>query len=321
MANTFSFDNAAFHMFRTEGPGGFIWKYLIAYGLVIFVFAAISMLMMGPLFSAYGEMMAAAVNGASEQEMDTIIMDALLANVGQLALGYIASLIFGVVFWAAFEAAIQRRYVRDEGFGLRFGGDELRLIVVGLIWIAMLIGGMIVSQLAIMGLILPVVSIASENPMLIGLWGFVVVLAVMVLWLVMLIRLSAASALTIRDRKIHFFASWSVTKGRFWPMLGAYLILLLILGTVVTVIYMLGFGVIVAAMIPAFEASGGAEPDPEALIAMFTSPAVIVGLVIWYCVLLLFQGFSGYAWAGVAALAAKTDPKGGGMVNAADHFG
>ncbi len=321
MATRFSFDNAAFHFARTEGPGGFLWKYLLTYGLAVILILVLQFWLFRPVFEIIAMAFQAGLAGASEEELEAALTEMMIGSIGQIILGYFAMLILAVLFWAAFEAAVQRRYIREQGFGLRFGGDELRLVVVGLIWFAMFIAGYIASAVIAMVLIMPVAAMFQNSPEIIGIWGVIVAFAIFCVWLFLAIRFSAASALTIRDRKIRFIDAWGATKGRFWTMFGAFLLLGLILAVIGFVLYLIGVSAVVAGVasnIAAIEALGD---DPEALLALLSSPAIIILLLATYVMMMMFQGFSGYAWAGIAALAAKTDLRGGGMVNAADEFG
>ena len=323
MDKTFSFDNAAFHFARTSGPSGYMWKHALWYLLLAGLIILASYFLMKPLWGAYGEMMTVAFQGDPndlnniEAQMDLILVE----NMGRILLGQLVTLVLGLMLWAAFEAAIQRRYIRDEGFSLRFGGDELRMIVVGLIWMAMFIGGGIITQLAMLGLVMPVATMV-DNPAVVAIWGFVVSLSFIAVWIFLTVRLSAAAALTIRDRKIRFFDSWGATKGRFWTMLGAFLVLGLILGVAFFILYAVGvvglFGS--AMMAPGVMDGQNAEPNMTALIEYVSQPAFLAAVAALYAVMIGFQAIAGYIWAGVAALAAKTDPRGGGMVNAASAF-
>lgn len=321
MDKVFSFGNAAFHFARTSGPGGYMWKHGLAYVFAAGLLMVVSYFLMKPIWDAYGQMMALGFQDdlASARAAEAQINAMLMQNFGRVVLGQIAFLLLSLVFWAIFEAAIQRRYMRDEGFSLRFGGDELRLLVVGLIWFALFLGGSIVTQLASLGLIMPVVSMV-DNPMIATTWGFVVGIAFAAVWVLLTVRWSAAAALTIRDRKIKFFDSWGATKGRFWTMLGAFLVLGLILGVVFFILYTVGILGLFGSVMMAPGVMDGAQPDMAAITEIVTQPLFLAGVVALYAVMIGFQAIVGYIWAGVAALAAKTDPRGGGMVNAASAF-
>lgn len=114
------------------------------------------------------------------------------------------------------------------------------------------------------------------------------------------VKFSPAAAMTIRDRKIRFASAWGATKGKFWPLLGAYALWAL-LGFVG---YMFAMSALVAGGAGAFAAM-----DPES-----TNPfGVIAGLgplvVILYFLIIAAGICFYYIWAGPAALAAKTDPR------------
>ena len=62
------------------------------------------------------------------------------------------------------------------------------------------------------------------------------------------------------------------------------------------------------------------EADPEQVMALFMNPGVLIPVGIFYFAMLLYQGFWQYAWAGVPALVAVTDPRTGGLHDAANTF-
>jgi len=297
----FSFGTAISHWSKTEGPSGFIWKYLAFYGGIVIAMALIVGLLLGPIYVA---LLQSIGDLTTDPEAANNAMEAAMAqNVIQIVLGYLVALLLGWVLWAVFECAAQRRYIRGDRFSLRFGADERRMMVVGLIWIIMIIllyfGIAIVTGI----LMMPLVMMAGDNS---GLIIFVPMLVILVVFGVMslfIVRWSAAAALTIRDEKIHFFHSWSVTKGKFWPMFGAFLVLSLILG----VGWFLIYGAFLASVMgPAIAAGNSAG-------SMSLGPVMIVIMVVLYLALLIFQAFAGFVMAGVAALAAKSDPEYSGL--------
>ena len=319
MANKFSFDNAAFHFGRTEGPSGFLPRYLLAYACGIVVLAVISYFVLRPLIDVYLEAFSMMARGASEAAVERQLTEGLLGNFSQIGLGYLLMLILYAGFWSMMEAAVLRRYVRDEGFSIGWGADEWRVLAVGLIWFAFFIAAYIVFFLAMLGLIMPIGAMMQDSPGLIAIWGGIVMIGLLICLAVAAIKLSPAAALTIRDSKVTFTSAWGATNGRFWPMLGAFLVLGIILYIGVLVIYFVGAFVVFGAAIGGMDLSGP-EPDPDQVMALFASPAVLVPIVVFYMAMLIYQGFWQYAWAGIPALAAKTDPRTGGMHNAADAF-
>lgn len=51
--------------------------------------------------------------------------------------------LLGIQLWMVFETASLRRYMRADGFRLRVGAEEWRVLVVGLIWFGLLIAAYI----------------------------------------------------------------------------------------------------------------------------------------------------------------------------------
>ncbi len=300
MAKNFSFDNAAFHFMRTDGPGGFLLKFLIAYLLVSAVFTALNFGIQAMLFGS--------LNGLAEQMASGRLAP---GQFGAIGLYYLLLMAIGAVFWAVFEASVQRRYVLDADFSIRFGGDELRLLVVGLLWLLFFIAAYIGLGMLMVIAVAPIAA-TNANPGFAGLIIFPLTIGGLIIWAWLATKLSAASALTIRDQKIKFIDSWGATRGRFWPLFGAYLILAII----VLFIYFALMGVLLAAVFGA----GLSFSDPTALAMMSNPQSMGVMFIVFFLIMSGVQALFLYIWAGPAALIAKTDPRGGGMPNVADEF-
>ncbi len=298
MARSFSFSNAAFHAGRADGPSGFLWTYLLVYAVLAVIVAVVQFGLQTLLFGSAIDMQMTMVNGGFTGGL-----------IGKFILFYLVTLAISVVFWSVIEASIMRRYVHETGFTIGFGGDERRLIMVGLAWIAAFVGGYILS--AIIGFIVIglIGFLAQGSSTLVGVVAFIVGLALTCAWIFVVVRLSAASALTIRDKKVHFFDSWGATKGRFWPLFGAYALLLVIIFIAAMVIF-----AVLAAVI------GIDMSNPESILTRLSPAGLGLAFFGFFGVMTLLQGFMTYAWAGPASLAAKTDPRGAGMVDAADVF-
>lgn len=299
MAQRFNFENAAFHFTKTEGPGGFVWKFLAAYTVLYLVLTGIN----------YG--LAAAFFG-SMQDLQTQIMVGGFPTgmLGQILAYYAVVTLLGVVFWVLFEASILRRYVRDEGFSLKLGGDEGRLLIVGILWVLLFFASYIafalfVAAFAMIG--------GMIDPILGGILSILAVLVGFAVWIYLFVRLSAAGALTVRDRQIRFPSSMKVTKGRFWTLFGAYFILMLILVAFYVVGAVLLFSVV-------FASSDIDFTNPQSLALAMASLESPVVLIVLSAIGSFLKGLFMFAWAGPAALAAKVDPRLGGGPDAASVF-
>jgi len=298
MARSFSFSNAAFHAGRADGPSGFLWAYLLVYAVFAVLVAVVQYGLQALLLRSEIDMQVAMAGGGFTSGM-----------IGKFALFYLITIAISVVIWSVLEASIMRRYVHETGFTIGFGGDERRLIMVGLAWVATFIGLYILSAIAAFVVTGGIGSLAQGSPVLLGVAAFIVGLALTCVWIFVTVRLSAASALTIRDKKVHFFDSWGATKGRFWPLFGAYLLL----SVIIFIVGIVMIGVLVALI-------GIDMPRPEVLLAHMSPAGLGLAFFGFFGVMTILQGLMSYIWAGPASLAAKTDPRGAGMVGAADVF-
>ena len=295
MALEFNFDNAAFHFDKTEGPKGFILKYLTAYVVVGLIVAGLNILLAIGLFGSLEDMQQVMSGGGG---------DWLLFLLYQ---GF--AIIIGVLVWVVFEAAVLRRYLRAEGFALKLGADEGRLVLVSLIWMGL--GIVAYIALAFVFGLLSVVFIGA-SPMLGGIIVFLLGLVAVGAWIYYAVRFSAAGALTIRDRAVRFPSAWAVTRGRFWTLFGAYLVLFLIFLAIYVVLFVVLFMFVLGSTVD--------FSDPEALSRAFMPTNLGLQMVIMTIITTAVQGFVMLAWAGPAALAAKLDPRHGGQADAASVF-
>ena len=299
---SFSLGNAISHFTKTDGPKGFLWKFALAYALAACLLQVISVFLQWPVYEAYIGLFA---NGGGDfdgyvEDMENVSMASRLSGLLILPLA--------ILLWILFEGANQRRYMRGEGFGLRIGADEGRLFVVGLIWMALFIAMYIGFAIMIAIPVAVGLAVGSDAAMLAVLLGIVLVLGYMVLTLWFSARLSAAAALTVRDRQIRFFESWRVTRGKGWTILGAWIVLGLIAMVVMMLFYLLmaGLGIgLLAAQLPGVMQGDASEGDIITAIAnpMFWGPMLVIFLAF-----AVFQSTLMHIFSGPAALAARTDP-------------
>lgn len=306
----FSFANAMTHWTRTEGPKGFLWKYALAYGVVSVLIIVGILFLLGRPFVEYMQI-------ATEMEQTgTVDEAALLSAMGALFLPALLFIPIGILFWVAFEGALQRRYMHGESFSLRIGADEGRLFVVGLFWFGLFLA-LYFGLAIVVGIVAAGAAMALQgNPEIVVVIMIPLFLLILVALLYFVVRFSPASALTVRDRAIRFSSAWGATRGRVWPMVFAFLIMLVAAYILSTVLQLVMFGVVGGVV--ATSGIDFTDTDPKAIMAVLLSPVTfgIAGLV--YLVMTAFQALIQFAWAGIPALAAKTDPNWIGAASGAD---
>lgn len=134
---------------------------------------------------------------------------------------------FGFVIYAAAMRAILRPGASSIAY-LRLGMDELRLLGVAIIFT---IGGTILFLVTIFGFGLVGMGIAASGDPGIGsvLLGLLFILALGAIVVFFVIRFSLAFPLTLYRRQIVIGEAWTLSRGRFWTLFGAALVITLIL--------------------------------------------------------------------------------------------
>lgn len=270
----FSATNAAFEGFRLarERPAAIgIWSaFLLVFGVVT---TALLIAMAGPQLAA----MATAEPGADPSQM--------MASFGAIGPAYLLILLLSFVAYAVLYAAVFRAILRpaEGGVGfLRLGGDELRvglalLAVIGILFVAYIV--CVLAGAVVFGGAAAAAAGAGDagGPMALvaGLIGFVVFVGLFCALIWLLVRLSLALPATFDRRSIQIASAWRLTKGRFWPLLGAYL-LSFVLMIVVYLLALIVFAAIAALLGGGLAAVGGVfQPDLTSLAGYFT-PLIIV---------------------------------------------
>jgi hypothetical protein len=199
---------------------------IAVWGAIIFAMGLLSMLLMAPFYQAQ----LAAAEGGTPQ----------VPNLGGFFLLLLLMLVGFVILWAAvFRAVLFPE--RKTFFYLRVGMDELRLFATVLVvfvggYIVVLIGSVILGTvLALLGRLVGGVVGA----------GLATVLSMIVIFCATVwaaVRISPCGPLTIFRQKVVIGPAWRLTRGAFWRLLGAYLLLTVMLIAIYLVVFAVQFG-------------------------------------------------------------------------------
>lgn len=206
--------------------------------------------------------------------------------VGWLIAGELAAfLVYAVVITAAMRAVLRPR--EERAAYLRLGLDELRLFGLGLLWVILLYLGITVGTalFAVIGAWVGRAGGFSDFMAVVGI-GFVIMLCGAV-WLQM--RLGLAFPLTVLRRRFVIGESWGLTRGHFWRLLGASLVIFLLLlalfilvaavtqGSYWAEVMRSGFGSYEARQASARQAAAGLALSPATAINWLVS-GIVMGL-------------------------------------------
>ena len=269
----FSATNAATEGFRIVRREP--WT-VASWAAVVFVFSLASTVLMIPLM---GPMLAGMTSAQPVPQAQALarLGDALKVEGVFVPIALISIAVFSCAVYRAVLRPDDRRFAR-----LRIGGDELRMVLLMVV----------VSLIALVGFVVLVVVLVVVGGVAVALTkasnGVVMVVTVVVVYGAMLwgfiwlgVRLSLAGPMTFAQRRLRITSAWKLTRGRFWPLLGSYLLAFAFL----LILYMVAFsfyGVI------GFAAGGGSianvatsllRPNYSSLRAFFTPTRVIYQVV------------------------------------------
>lgn len=220
-----------FRFVRANLPSIAIWM------ILSLVLGIVMRLAMAPIYDAQLANLAAAAQG----------LPPTIPPLGSFFLVFAAMTVFMLVIYNAVFRAVLFPQDRTAAY-LRLGMDELRLLglmaaLFGAFFIVMLVFGIVVG---IVGAIVGVALGAGRG----GAVG-IVFLIFAVVWAAMIfvsIRLSVAAPLTLQRRRIVIGPAWRLTKGRFWTLFGAYLVVALGLFVLMLILMLPTMGPMIAAM-------------------------------------------------------------------------
>jgi hypothetical protein len=239
----FSISDAAFSGFRLVGARPQI---LLTWTVLLFL---VSLGMTAAMSVTFGPALMQLQSATPQSRADPAQAVATFRALGSMyALFLPVSLVYYGVLYATMNRAVLKP--QDSGFAyLRLGGDEFRQIGLMLLYIVVALGAYIAVIVAVAVLSAVIVGIFSAGGragamVASGLVFGVTFLGILVAAIYFAVRLSLASAETFATRKITLFGSWALSRGHFWPMLGAYVIASIL----AVIVFLLGMSIAAALM-------------------------------------------------------------------------
>ena len=209
---------------------------------------------------------------------------ALLTIFAKLLPSYLFLVVCILAIGAAVETALHKKVLFGEEeprMPLRFGGLQMRVLLAQLsvwfIWFVAYVLGVLVLVLFAGGL-------GAVSPILGGIIGLIGFVALLCLLVFLPISLAPAAALSVYRGRLQIMAARKVSKGIFWNLLGAYLVV--VIGGYILIYVVMSIGVIAVTGDTAFlEAlSGLGKENPKIAFAeaaqRFKNPLVMfIGIV------------------------------------------
>jgi hypothetical protein len=207
----FSASDAAFSGFRLVREN---LRSVSVWMLIMTVTSVISSIVMIHFFGKELDTFSASMPAPGAEPNPDDLRKGLQAMIPTLLVSLPYMLLVNGVVYAGVNRLIQRPH--DKGFAhLRLGMDEVRQgavwLMYNLVLFVVFTGGSIVSEM--------LTTAGGPAGALVALLVFVGMI-----WaaIYLAVRLSLATAATFETGRIVFFKSMPITKGQFWPMVGAY---------------------------------------------------------------------------------------------------
>ena len=297
----FSFSSALLHFVNTKGPGGFVWKWLLANAVIV---GGATIIFLYFYFDALAPFLGMAATGAEPTPEEALSIMGPIFGMGILAMPVTMALM------AMFETSALRRYVRNEGFSLKFGKEEWRTIGVYFLWIGTFILAFIIMVIAMIVLSAVTIVATAASPESAVVVAMIIQLLIYAPLVYFGIRLAPAAALTLRDGKVKFSSAFKVTKGRFWKLFGAYIIVYLAMYLVTSILQIAAFAILFGS---ALAASG--DFSTVNVSDILESPVAFAGFGVILLAYVLQMALTQFIFMGIASRTVITDPDWDGNVS------
>jgi hypothetical protein len=186
----------------------------------------------------------------------------------------------GILVQCVMAGAVYRILLRpaEQGFGyLRLGMDEVRLVLLTVIYVVIAAVLMVLVVLAAGIIAVGAAALGRDVAIFVGVAAEVFFLGLLFF---IAVRLSLAPAITFAERRLAILDSWKLTRGQFWRLTGAYSLAVAAI-VVVAVLAMVIFTALTAIATGGDLAAAGRAfaPDASSVTAYF-SPLTVAYLVV-----------------------------------------
>lgn len=223
------------------------------------------------MMSLFGTMMALPQGAAPD-------FGAMMGSFGLTFVLQFVVLLVQLMIWGAVYRAIFRPDAAGMAF-LRLSMDELRLLGLGAVSILVSFGLMLLIFGFLAALGFSSGSSAGDVGSAIGvaLLAFLLFIGIFIAFIFLGVRFALAWPMAIADRRIRLGEAWRLSRGQFWRMFAAALVIVIGLSVAAQIVSSLQFGSVFAGL-----GSLGADPEAmnRALVEQFSTISVI-GVIAW----------------------------------------
>jgi hypothetical protein len=256
MTSVGSILGGAFGLVRRHPVSVLIWGLLYMAAIAGLLFA------IRPLFAVDADLFSQQLAAGADKPLTPQDLQPYMARFqsagGILFLSEIGLFAFVMIVFTATQRAVLRPAERGFAY-LRIGGDELRLIGLGLFLAVCIYIASILAMLAMMivvGIAFAITLAATGSPVVGILLLSIALLVLIGATIYAEVRLSLAFPLTFIRRSFVIGEAWQLTKGRFWTLFGAYFVIGLVQMVLATILFIFAFAPLISEL-----AQGGNTPE------------------------------------------------------------
>lgn len=198
-----------------------------------------------------------------------------LESMAALAPLYAVLLPVGMVVQAVIAAAVFRLVLDPEDsrvHPVQFGQEEVRLILLALAYTFFFLMA-VVAAVLVGGVVAGIAGAVGGGPLV----GFIIAFALMGGLVYVAVRMSLGPVITFSEGRVALFDSWAMTRGLFWPILGAYA--LAVIAVLIFYLLSLILAIALGALLSGGDLAAVASvmrPDMTSLEAYFTPGQVLM---------------------------------------------